>query len=338
MRNPSFFLISVALSVQLSSAAPFPIGELAPVSGALKSAASALQGTTKGLSTGMAGGMGGVAGGMAGGMTAIPKIPKRQLGNKALDLSVAGVKPGDLMRVIKDPTSALEELPVPVEGLTKRVLGALGGLGLGGLLDGLMPKPKAAPPMAPPASPRPPQAKEKGTDSSVNIDNPQTSSEASADIPGLEEALDGTSAARNGTNSVATSKTTTQSEPEPENSPESQTFSSPNTNTNKNSRSGETPSEGADTQVVTNERLFKRVLENLMPNSKVNAEGLKNPELVLKELGAADVIKTVIDAPDLTGMKEKRTPLDPLSQLDSVTQAVKSAETLLKAVPLGSAV
>lgn len=331
MRHTSLFFVVMALSSQIAKAVPVPIDELAPVSDALKSAATALGDTTKGLSTGMAGGMGGVA----GGMPAIPKIPKRQFGNKALDLSVAGVKPEELMKVVKDPTSALNNLPVPVEGLTKRVLDALTGL-----LGGLMPKQKPAPSAAPPVTPRPPQAKEKGTDTSVNIDNAQNSSEASTDIPGLEEALEGTSPGRNGTNSVTTSNVpqtpkTTQSEPKPVNSPESQTFSSPNTNVN--SRSGETPSEEDDTQLAANERLLRRVLENLMPNSQVNADGLKNPELVLKELGAADVLKKVIDAPDLTGMKAKRSPLDPLSQLDSVTQALDSAGTLLKAVPLSPA-
>jgi len=63
------------------------------------------------------------------------------------------------------------------------------------------------------------------------------------------------------------------------------------------------------------------------PNTNVNAE------VDLKELGVADIIETVIDAPDLADTKEERSPLDPLSQLDSIIQKLNSAETLPKAAP-----
>lgn len=341
MRNPTLLLVYIALA-QLATAVPVPAEEQAPIEDALRTTSQALQGTTKVITTGMAGGMAGMAG--LGGAGALP-IKKRQ-NNKSLDLDVAGVKPGDLMKMLQDPTSALKSLPIPAQGLKKRILGALGGLGsLTGLLGGLTPKPPpAAPPAAPPkapAAPPPkapdapaPQVKEQGINKSVDIDDPPKGTEE--EISGLEEALEGPPAPRNAT--IATSQAKGNAS-EAEEGPISKSTSSPNINSVRNDQAGESPLGGGDTQQNLQERMriLRRIVEGLMPTGKVSADGLKDPEVVLKKLGAAELVKMVVDAPEYTGFKEKRAPVDPLGQLDSVSDTLNSAAVLLKAVPLAQA-
>ena len=87
------------------------------------------------------------------------------------------------MKTLQDPTTVLEKFPIPVEGLAKRVLGSLGGLtgilgGLPGLSQAPSPPPSAAAiPPPPPSSAS--QAKDRGKDSKVNLDDEDSESELS---------------------------------------------------------------------------------------------------------------------------------------------------------------
>lgn len=298
MRNPTLLLLSIALSVQLASAAPVPAKELAPIGNAVKSTASTLQQTTAKLSMGMAGGMAGMSGvtGVAGVARAGGPLGKRQI-QPSLNLGVAGLKPED---VAKDPIGSINKLPTPLKTLKKRLLGGGGLTGILGALDSLKPQKNKAPPPTLPA-PSPTKVKDKGIDSKVNVDDPQTE-EFPSDF---DEALEGTSAASN-----------------------SSTPTNSNVNEVTNSGEGETPA----AEPLTSRATSKRFLEDFTPKEEVHEEGYSDPEKVLEELGANEVIKTVIDAPDITGVKNKR--VDPLGKLNSVRTTVDSIRNLMKAMPL----
>lgn len=316
MRNPTLLLLSIALSAQLTSAVPVPTekpAQIDQVGNVVKSAASTLQQTTARLSTGMAGGMAGMSGvtGIAGVAGPGGSLGKRQK-PPSLNLGVAGLKPED---VFNDPTTALRKFPIP---LKKRLLG--GGLGgILGALKGLTPQEtdKAPPPALP--VPNPTKVKDEGTDSKVNIDDPQSTN--SEEFPDLDATLEGTSAARNGstpTNSNVNEATNSNEEETPAAEP----LTSRATPENKGDFLG---------NLTPKEKVGFNDLEKASDPEKEHGDGYSDPQKVLEDLGANMLVKSVIDAPDLTGINKR---IDPLGKLNGLGTTVASVSNLMKALPV----
>ncbi|KAI5801362.1 hypothetical protein DFH27DRAFT_55930 [Peziza echinospora] len=345
MRYLELLLLSLYVSAPIVHAAPHALPKmeaLAPIRQALNTATEAIQGATKGMVTNM-------AGGMAGGV--VPNVAKRQ-SDGPVGLNLVGLlntkKPGlgvpenlapamDLLKTVQDPAAALEK--VPLDGLVKRILGGLGGLlgplqGLTSIANPTPPPkapPKAPPPVADPRKdakkPASPQAKEGNVGPEAKGALGEARSKAAPGSAG-KDTITGSPEfdpnAEGGADELL---------PIPGFPTAGKTNSDISTDTNAPPAPVTKTTVWNDPRAPTmgNNEVFKRFIDLLESKN------------LLEDTGAAGVVKTIINAPDLTGIPgrkikretvEKRVlpgvdPLGPVTgRLAALTQTLDSVNTL----------